>query len=252
MSDTLLLSRTHVLRTLVVDDEAMAIERMQVLLARFEDVSLVGTANTGTQALRLIEALAPDLILLDISMPGLDGLGVANAIQELKPRPAVVFVTAFDQYAVSAFDVAAADYLLKPVDPERLGRAIARVRELRASGSQTLQPSPYASEFWVPHRSEIVRVDVDAISMIEAERDYMRLYTGARSFLLHQTIKELERKLDPAKFVRIHRSKIVRRDRIRGLVHLGYGVWCVDLGDGQEHRIGRTYLDDVKRIARAG
>lgn len=243
-------AQSPALRTLVVDDEAMAIERMQVLLARFDDINLVGTASTGGQALRLIEALDPDLLLLDISMPGLDGIGVAGAIQRLPKRPAVVFVTAFDQYAVTAFDVAAADYLLKPVDPVRLGKAIERVHVLRAQA-----PAPpaagdgYAAEFWVPHRSEIIRIDVDAIGMVEAERDYMRLHTGDRSFLLHQTIKELERRLDPKAFVRIHRSKIVRRDRIKGLIHRGYGIWCVNLGDGIEHRIGRTYLGDVKRIA---
>jgi len=226
----------------------MAIERMQVLLSRFDGINLVGTANTGDQALRLIEALSPDLLLLDISMPGLDGIGVAQAVQRLSQRPAVVFVTAFDQYAVTAFDVAAADYLLKPVDPARLGKALARVRELRASAPEPATDDGYVREFWVPHRSEIIRVDVDAIDMVEAERDYMRLHTAERSFLLHQTIKELERRLDPDIFIRIHRSKIIRRDRIKGLVHLGYGVWSVDLGDGGDHRIGRTYLSDVKRI----
>lgn len=238
------------LRTLVVDDEAMAIERMQVLLSRFEDVNLVGTASTGGQALRLIEALSPDVLLLDISMPGLDGIGVAQAIQRMPRRPAVVFVTAFDQYAVTAFDVAAADYLLKPVDPARLAKALTRVRELRSSTpAEPAADDRYVTEFWVPHRSEIIRVDVGAIEMIEAERDYMRLHTADRSFLLHQTIKELERRLDPEAFIRIHRSKIIRRDRIKGLVHLGYGVWSVDIGDGGDHRIGRTYLSDVKRIA---
>ncbi len=237
------------LRILVVDDEAMAIERMQVLLSRMENVNLVGTANTGGQALRLIEALTPDLLLLDISMPGLDGIGVAQAVQRLPQRPAIIFVTAFDQYAVTAFDVAAADYLLKPVDPARLAKALVRVRELRINAPEIpADDDGFVKEFWVPHRSEIVRVDVEAIDMIEAERDYMRLHTAERSFLLHQTIKELERKLDPDRFIRIHRSKIIRRNRIKGLVHLGYGVWSVDLGDGGDHRIGRTYLSDVKRI----
>ena len=236
------------LRTLVVDDEAMAIERMQVLLSRIEGINLVGTASTGGQALRLIEALSPDLILLDISMPGLDGIGVAGAIESMPQRPTIVFVTAFDQYAVTAFEVQAADYLLKPVDTARLVRAVERVRDLRSRGAHRAPTSHYATEFWVPHRSEIVRIDADSIDMVEAERDYMRLHTGERSYLIHQTIKELERRLDPAQFIRIHRSKIVRRDRIRGLIHLGYGVWAVDLGDGAEHRIGRTYLSDVKKI----
>lgn len=235
------------LRTLIVDDEPLAIERLQILAGNQDGVTLVGTASDGASALRMVEALRPDLLLCDIAMPGLDGLGVAAALEKQENRPAVIFVTAFDRFAVAAFDVAAVDYLLKPVSPERLARAIQRVRDLRQSDGQPPR-SNGISEFWVQHRGEMLRIDVATVDWIEAERDYMRLHVGARSWLIHQTIKELEIRLDPAAFLRIHRSKMVQRDRVRALKHHGDGAWSVDLGEAGLHRIGRTYLHDVKAI----
>lgn len=238
-------------RTLIVDDEPLAIERLQLLCAREPLISLVGTASDGHAALRLAEALEPEVLLLDISMPELDGMGVARALGALASRPAVIFVTAFDAFAVEAFDLAALDYLLKPVAPDRLRRAIERVVERRGQeqkGGADDQPS-FVQEFWVPHRAELIRVAAEDIERIDAERDYMRLHVGGRSYLLHQTISALEERLDPAMFIRLHRSTIVRRDRIRGLRHDGSGVWSADLGDGDEVRIGRTYLDAAKRMA---
>jgi two-component system response regulator AlgR len=239
------------LKTLLVDDEPLAIERLQILCARVADLNLVGTASDGAAALRLAEALKPDLLLLDIAMPGLDGMSVARALEKLDPVPAVIFVTAFDQYAVAAFDVAAVDYLLKPVAEDRLERAIARVRNKPAGeppGSSAGQPA-FTQEFWVPHRAEMIRVAACEIDLIEAERDYMRLHVGPRSYLLHQTITELARRLDPAAFVRLHRSTIVRRDRISGFKHDGMGAWTAQLTDGKELRIGRTYLADARAMA---
>jgi two-component system, LytTR family, response regulator AlgR len=238
------------LRTLIVDDEPLAIERLQILCARITGVSLVGTATDGAGALRLIEALAPDLLLLDIQMPGMDGLAVANALAGRSSRPALIFVTAFDQFAVAAFDVAAVDYLLKPVEAQRLERAIARVR----THAKTAQAAPanlpsWTQEFWVPHRTEIIRIAARDIDLIEAERDYMRLHVGARSYLLHQTITELERRLDPAEFVRLHRSTLARRDRIIGFKHNGSGAWEVQLRDGRWLRVGRTYLANARAMA---
>ena len=192
------------IRTLVVDDEPLAIERLQILCAREPMIDLVGTASDGEAALRLIEALEPEMLLLDIAMPGLDGIGVAKAIEKLNKRPAIVFCTAFDQFAVAAFDLAATDYVLKPVAQERLGRAVARVVERRKDSTEpAAAASEHAQEFWVPHRSEMVRIAAQDIDRIEAERDYMRLHVGQRSFLLHQTITELERRLDPAQFIRL-------------------------------------------------
>jgi len=239
------------LRTLIVDDEPLAIERLQILAGGQHGVMLVGTASDGASALRMVEALAPDLVLCDIAMPGLDGLGVAAALDKLDAPPSIIFVTAFDRFAVAAFDVSAVDYLLKPVSPERLGRAIQRVRELRQADPARRRGN-WIGEFWVQHRGEMLRVDADTVDWIEAERDYMRLHVGPRSWLIHQTIKELEVRLDPAAFLRIHRSKMVRRDHIRALRHHGDGAWSIDLGEAGMHRIGRTYLHDVKAIMQQG
>ena len=169
------------LKTLIVDDEPLAVERLQILCARLHGLSLVGTATEGAAALRLIEALAPDLLLLDIQMPGMDGIALARALAGHAKRPAVIFVTAFADFAVAAFDVAAAAYLLKPVAPDRLERAIDRVRATIDSSSDrpaAASSGPWAREFWVPHRSEIVRVAAKDIDLISAERDYMRLHVG--------------------------------------------------------------------------
>lgn len=239
------------LRALIVDDEPLAVERLQILCAGTEGVSLIGTASDGEAALRLVEALSPDLLLLDISMPGMDGMSVARVLEGKAARPAVIFCTAFDQFAVAAFDVAAVDYLLKPVTQERLAKAVARVAEkLRTQASGDVLPgSEWTEEFWVPHRSEMIRIAAQDIDLIEAERDYMRLRIGQRSFLLHQTISELERRLDPTRFIRLHRSTIVRKDFIAKLQHDRLGTWSACLADGSEMRIGRTYLPSVKAIA---
>jgi len=234
------------LRTLIVDDEPLAVERLQILCAGIEDVALLGTANDGEAALRLVAALSPDLLLLDIAMPGLTGIEVASALEQLDKRPAVIFCTAFDQFAVAAFDVAAVDYLLKPVNPERLAKAIARVQQKYQQRSEP--KAGWTSEFWIPHRAEMIRVAATEIDRIEAERDYMRLWIGQRSYLLHQTISELERRLDPEQFIRLHRSTIVRRDFIAKLRHDGLGVWQAVLQDGSEVRIGRTYLAGAKLL----
>jgi two-component system response regulator AlgR len=239
------------LRTLIVDDEPLAVERLQLLCAREPGITLVGTATDGDAALRLAEALQPDLLLLDISMPERDGISVARALGESVHRPAVIFVTAFDSFAVEAFDLAAIDYLLKPVAPDRLARAIARVNEKRrlpAPEATDQAQSSYAEEFWVPHRAELIRVAAQDIERIDAERDYMRLHVGQRSFLLHQTITALEARLNPDSFIRLHRSTIVRRDRIAKLRHDGSGVWYAELTDGNEVRIGRTYLNAAKSL----
>ena len=244
---------TRALRTLIADDEPLAVERLQILCARLPELHLIGTAVDGASALRLAEALTPDLLLLDIAMPGLDGLGVARSLEKAGARSAVIFVTAFDHFAIDAFDVAAVDYLLKPVEQSRLERAVARVRaqlEQRPEppSEAGVVPSPWAREFWVPYRAEIIRVLAADIELIEAERDYMRLHIGRHSYLLHQTIGELERRLDPDMFVRLHRSTIVRRDRIAGFKRDGEGGWQVELRDGRVLRVGRTYLQNARAM----
>lgn len=238
------------MRTLIVDDEPLAVERMQILCARIPAVSVVGTASDGAQALRLIDALNPELVLLDMTMPEIDGLAVARALGGAEPRPGVIFVTAHDHFAVEAFDCDAVDYVLKPVAQERLERAVERAFARRgAPGGPAPQPGQWLDEFWVPHRSELVRIAAADLERIDAERDYVRLHVGDRSYLMLHTIQGLEDRLDPARFIRLHRSTIVRRDRIAGLKHDGLGVWHAELADGSEVRIGRTYLPKAKAMA---
>lgn len=239
------------LRTLIVDDEPLAIDRMRLLCADQPDIEVAGAASDGASALRQIGALSPDLVILDIAMPEIDGMAVARSLSAgagETPSPAIIFVTAFDSFAIEAFDLEAVDYLLKPVSPERLARAVERVIQRRAT-PRTSSAGDHAREFWVPHRSELVRIAAEDIERIDAERDYMRLHVGARSFLLHQTIGTLEERLDPERFIRIHRSVIVRRDRIARLGHDRAGAWHAELSDGAQVRIGRTYLARVKAMA---
>lgn len=239
------------LRTLIVDDEPLAVERMQVICAKLKDLAVVGTASDGAAALRLIEALGPDLVLLDMTMPEVDGLSVARKLTKLNPdaskRPAIIFVTAHDNFAVEAFDLDAIDYVLKPVAPDRLGRAIERALARRTEAAST--GSEWLTELWVPHRSELVRIEIAQVSRIDAERDYVRLHVGGVNYLLLQTIAGLEERLNPAEFIRIHRSTILRREHIRGLRHDGLGVWSAELDDGEALRVGRTYLPKVKAMA---
>ena len=236
---------------MVVDDEPLAVERLQLLLARLEGVTVAGTANDGEATLRIAEAVAPDVVLLDIAMPGMDGIDVARALSRSAVEPAVVFVTAFDNFAVAAFDVAAIDYLMKPVQAERLERALERVRAWLAGGrrSNTRPASHHVEEFWVPDHSGLVRIAASDIQRITAERDYMRLHVGQRSWLIHRTIAKLEQDLDPALFMRVHRSVILRRDTITGLYRDEAGHWTARLSDGAEQRIGRSYVDEVKKFA---
>lgn len=236
------------LRTLIVDDEPLAVERMQVICSRIDGINVIGTASDGQAALRLVDALAPDLLLLDLTMPETDGLTVARQLGKQSNPPAVIFVTAHDEFAVEAFDLDAVDYVLKPVAPERLERAVGRVvtrRGQRAGESA----SQWLEEFWVPHRSELVRIPAADVQRIDAERDYVRLHVGSQSYLLLQTISSLEERLCPEGFIRIHRSHILRRDHVSGLKHEGLGVWSVECEDGETLRIGRTYLPAVKKMA---
>ena len=237
------------LRTLIVDDEPLAVERLQVICAGLDTLTVIGTASDGAAALRLIDALEPDLILLDMAMPEVDGLAVARTLSGRDVRPSLIFVTAFDGFAVEAFDCDAVDYVLKPVALDRLSRAVDRAVRRRGDGARPLRVSKWLDEFWVPYRSELIRIDAASVERIDAERDYVRLHVGDTSYMLLQTIAGLEEKLDPEAFIRIHRSTILRRDTIRGLRHEGLGVWSVEIGDGEVLRIGRTYLPQVKKMA---
>lgn len=240
------------IRFLIVDDEPLAVERLQILLARIPGVALAGTASEGAAALRLVEATAPDAILLDIAMPGMDGIDVARALGTLQSPPVVIFVTAFDTFAVAAFDVEAVDYVMKPVAGERLERAVERARERLSTRGEDPPPGPrpkYLEEYWVSEARGLVRLAAADVDRISAERDYMRLHVGKRSWLINHTIGKLEEELDPDRFVRIHRSAIVRRDFVTGLRRDEGGRWYARLADGDEQKIGRLYLANAKGLA---
>ncbi|MBV9931646.1 MAG: response regulator transcription factor [Alphaproteobacteria bacterium] len=243
------------LRLLVVDDEPLAVERLQLLLARIADVQVAGTASDGASALRLVEALAPDTVLLDIAMPGMDGIDVARAFSKLARPPVVVFVTAFDAFAVAAFDVEAVDYVMKPVAADRLARAVERARErvarrtaLGAAAAPEEAPD-HIREFWVSESRGLVRLAAEDVDRITAERDYMRLHVGRRSWLINHTIARLEEELAPGRFVRLHRSAIVRRDFVTGLRRDEGGRWWARLADGDEQKVGRLYVPNAKALA---
>jgi two-component system response regulator AlgR len=241
------------LKVLIADDEPLAAERLQLLLAKCDGIDLVGTATDGDSTVRMAEALAPDLLLLDIAMPGLDGIGVARALAERRPSPAVIFITAFDQFAVAAFEVEAVDYLMKPVEPARLQRALQRGHdylERRATkGPAQRSTSPHLQEFWASDLTGLVRIASRDIDRVSAERDYMRLHVGRRSWLIHHSMAALEEGLDPELFVRLHRSAIVRRDYITGFTRNPSGRWIARLADGTEQPVGRLYSDRVRSIA---
>ena len=192
------------------------------------------------------DALTPDLLLLDIAMPGLDGIGVARALSQTA-------IAAGDRF----------HHRLRCVRGQRVrcggGRLSAQAHRARTSRpghrararaacAAGRAASPYLEEIWVPYRAEIIRLDVRDIERIEAERDYMRLHLGPRSYLVHETLAELERKLDPARFIRLHRSAIVRRDRIARLSHDGEGNWEAELACGTRVRVGRSHLASVKAM----
>jgi len=241
------------LRVLIADDEPLAAERLQLLLAKCDGIDLVGTATDGDSTVRMAEALTPDLLLLDIAMPGQDGIGVARALAERSQSPAVIFITAFDQFAVAAFEVEAVDYLMKPVEPARLQRAIERGRDYleRREARPTERPplSPHLQEFWASDLTGLVRIAARDIDRVSAERDYMRLHVARRSWLIHHSMAALEEGLDPEIFVRLHRSAIVRKDYITGFTRNPSGRWIARLADGSEQPVGRLYSDRVRSIA---
>jgi two-component system response regulator AlgR len=240
------------LRVMFADVVPLGAARLQLLLARANGAQLVGTASDGDSAINLTEALSPDLLLLDIAMPGLDGIGVARALAAQNPSPAVVFVTAFDQFAVAAFEVEAVDYLMKPVDPARLQRAIERARDYLEQRTVRTAPgktSEWLEEFWASDLSGLVRIAARDVDRVSAERDYMRLHVGRRSWLIHHSMTALEEGLDPELFVRLHRSAIVRKDFITGFSRNASGRWIARLGDGTEQPVGRLYSDRVRAIA---
>jgi two-component system, LytTR family, response regulator len=245
------------LRVLIVDDEPPARDLIREMLKTALDTVVVGEAGDGVEAARVIEELKPDLVFLDVRMPEQDGFGVLAALPE-GPLPLVIFVTAFDAYAVKAFEIHAVDYVLKPFDRERLHEALERARaraRLARGEEQERRVLDLLADLAGQHRPlervlvrigvrfELVRtVDID---WLEAAGNYVTLHVGARTPLLRQTLSALERQLDPARFRRIHRSVIVNLDRIKEIRPALAGEYSARLHDGTELRISRSYRQNV-------
>jgi two-component system LytT family response regulator len=247
------------LRVLLVDDEPLVLRDLERLLAAEPDLEVVGTARSGAEAIERIDDLRPDVVFLDVQMPGLDGLGVVAALDPAR-APLVVFVTAFDRYALPAFDADAVDFLLKPFDRERLARALHRVRQraarheaadvdrLQRAAAAALPPgAPYPERLAVRAAGRAIIVDLADVRWIGAEGNYARVHLAKQAWLTRRTLRDLEATLDPARFARVHRSHIVALGWIRELRPLGDGDHEVTLDSGARLVVTRTYRDDLAR-----
>jgi len=237
------------IRTLIVDDEILARQRLQRLLRREQGVEVVAECANGLEAVRAIEAMAPDLVLLDIQMPELDGFGVIEAVGPER-MPAHLFVTAYDQFALKAFVVHALDYLLKPFDAERFGAALARARTwLGGGGRPSLEPllkqvqaeRPPPDRLLIKEGDRYAFLRPAAIQWLEAEDNYVRLHVEGKSHLVRQTMAGMLGKLSPARFRRIHRSAIVNLDYVEHLEAWTGGDYLVTMRDGSQLTLSRTY-----------
>jgi two-component system LytT family response regulator len=236
---------------LIVDDEPLARKRIRRLLRAASDVTVVGDAAGGEEALRLVEERAPQVMFLDVQMPRMDGFEVVRRIPP-KSRPLIVFVTAYQQYALEAFRAAAVQYLLKPVEREPLRLALTRVRELvaaRSSPSLTAflervkQRTTFMQHVAVKSKERVRLVPVEQIDWFESAGNYVRLHIGSERFLLRQTMNGLEEKLDPTQFVRLHRTTIVNLQRIRDTRPASHGDHIVVLHDGTQLQLSRAYRE---------
>lgn len=250
------------IRTLVVDDEQLPRERVVKLVEANPHLELVGEADDGRSALDAIAKLQPDLVFLDIQLPELDGFQVISALDD-DVLPAVVFVTAFDEYAIRAFEVDAIDYVLKPVSAERFNAAVERVRSRmegrpRPSASAlrdvaawaTAQRAAPTTRFVARRGNTHYFVPVEDVEWIEADGNYMRLMTPGRSHLVRETMKGMEACLDPARFTRIHRSAIVAVDRIASVQSCENGEYAITLTSGARLTSSRPYAERIRRLIR--
>ena len=244
------------MRALIIDDEPLARRGVALRLKRFKDVEVVGECGDGPSAVEKIVELAPDVIFLDVQMPGMDGFEVLRALPR-EDLPMVIFLTAYEQHALRAFEVHALDYLLKPVDDERFGTAMQRARQVMDTDCKIQmaerivhlleeRPGRYVLRFPVRVGSRIQVVLTDDIEWIAAAGDYAELHCSGRCHLLRETMNALELKLDPLQFLRIHRSKIVRVGCVRELRAIDNREYLVTLSDGSEHRSSRTYADRLE------
>jgi two-component system LytT family response regulator len=256
------------IKTVIIDDEPIARRNLRVLLEHDSDVEIVGEGGSGMDAIRLIRTKSPDLVFLDIQMPEMNGLEALERLGETSV-PAIIFVTAFDQYAIRAFEVHALDYLLKPFDDARFEAALRRAKsqiEQREAGELSkklfalleghrepaTQPeaAQYQSEFMIKSASRVFFLKADEIDWIEAADYYVRLRAGGQSHMLRETMAELEAKLDPQKFTRIHRSTIVNLDRVKQIEARPGGDYAIILDDGTQLKLSRSRRDQIEMILR--
>ncbi len=230
------------IRTLIVDDEPLARSNLAVLLHLDPEIELVGECGSGREAAEVIRSKQPDLVFLDVQMPECDGFDLLELLGSELP-PAVVFVTAYDQYALRAFEAGALDYLLKPFDNARFERALVRAKE-KISSAKGLPTK--IDRLTIKSVGQVSFVKVSEIDWIEAADYYACLHVGAKSHLLRRSLAELEQDLDPAAFCRIHRSSMVNLDRVRGLKLNPDGEYEVLLEDGSRHRLSRRYKKELE------
>ncbi|ATE63155.1 LytR/AlgR family response regulator transcription factor [Rhizorhabdus dicambivorans] len=262
------------IRTILVDDEPLAIQGLRLRLAAHEDVEIIETCLNGREAIRAIKTHKPDLVFLDIQMPGFDGFSVIQGLMEVEP-PLFVFVTAYEDHAIRAFQAQALDYLLKPVDEQRLADTLDRVRQRLAEkkGVEEVgrlkevlaEVAPDAADSYsesddapasnrfekminIKDRGQIFRVDVDTIERIDAAGDYMCIYTGDNTLILRETMKDLEKRLDPRRFQRVHRSTIVNLDLVRQVKPHTNGECFLVLDSGAQVKVSRSYREVVARF----
>ena len=261
------------IRTLIVDDEPLARRGLELRLQKHADIDIVGEAANGREAFRAISALKPELMFLDVQMPGVDGFELLRAVPQTL-LPLTVFVTAYDQYALAAFAASALDYLLKPVEDARLDQALARAREQiarRAASDQCEQllkliaslpdqptlslaehpggaPKAAGGTIAIKDGQRIVRVDIDEIQWVDAAGDYMCIHAGSDTHVLRATMRDLEQRLDPKRFQRVHRSTIVNLSRVKEMrPHLN-GEYFLILDSGHELKLSRSYKDKISLL----
>lgn len=257
------------LRVLTVDDELLALRRLKLLLQTMPHVEHVGEASNCGDALSRINELRPNVVLLDIKMRDGSGFQVVEAVAERPNPPAIVFVTAFDQFAAQAFDSAVVDYLLKPVERDRLARALSRVQqrlkaidaEQRADELQQILrnlraapngdgEAPYETEFWLRSSSGLVRVPVDAIDYVSSADEYISIHTPFGAHLMRGSIRQFSNRVEPGLFVRVHRRWLVKRSAIAELSSRAIGRAEVVLRNGQRLPAGRVHMKQLRHMVR--
>lgn len=227
------------MRALIVDDEPLARDGLRMLLAEYADIQLVGEAGNGAEALELVETLQPDLMFVDVQMPGMSGLELASSLPE-NLTPAIVFVTAYDEFALRAFDVHALDYVLKPIDEQRFAEAVRRARVQHELGARRIKAiAEHPTKLTIRDGDAVVFVRVDDIDWIEAADYYVEIHTADRSYLMRETMQRLAAMLDE-RFLRIHRSRLINRERVREVRWESRGEMTVVLTTGVALKVARS------------